>query len=191
MPRNVVTYCTSTRMGWATLAAVVATLTRPDGVLVAAVVYAFHLLQHGREGWRAWRWPVVYALVGVALVGFRLAYYGSAVPNTFFAKVGGIPVERGFDYIFDFLRGGAGVLLVPAVVAVARDRRWWPGATFCVVLAVYVVAVGGDVFPHGRFLLPALPCHQEPQRVFMKLLNCVMEIKVFTWEKVFKKLFTM
>jgi arabinofuranosyltransferase len=146
------------RTGWATLAALVATWVRPDGVLIAAVIFGFHVVRHRSQGWRSWAWPAVYAAGVLALTGFRIAYYGSPVPNTFHAKVGGIPVERGLDYLFDFLRGGAGVLLVPAVVAVARDRRWWPGAAFCVVLALYVVAIGGDVFPHGRFLLPALPC---------------------------------
>jgi hypothetical protein len=146
------------RMGWATLAALVATGVRPDGVLVAAVIFGFHVVRNRFQGWRAWACPAAYAAGVLALTGFRIVYYGSPVPNTFHAKVGGIPLERGFDYLFDFLRGGAGVLLVPAVVAVARDRRWWPGAAFCVVLALYVVAVGGDVFPYGRFLLPLLPC---------------------------------
>jgi arabinofuranosyltransferase len=146
------------RPGWATAALLVATLLRPDGALVGAVVLGFHLAGRWRQGWKAWRWPAAY-LAGIALLtGFRLAYYGSPVPNTFHAKVGGIPIERGFRYVLDFARGGAGVLLIPAVIAVARDRRWWPGAATCLVLALYVAAVGGDVFPHGRFLLPALSC---------------------------------
>jgi len=146
------------RPGWATAAALVATLVRPDGVLVAAVILGFHVAGRWRQGWRAWACPAAYAAGILLLTGFRLVYYGSPVPNTFYAKVGGIPFERGFRYLLDFFRGGAGMLLIPAVIAVIRDRRWWPGAAFCVATALYVVAVGGDVFPHGRFLLPVLPC---------------------------------
>ncbi len=146
------------RVGGATLAAAVATLTRPDGVLVAATIYAFHLVENGREGWRAWRWPAVYTLLGLVLVGFRLAYYGSPVPNTFFAKVGGIPVTQGLAYLGDFFAAGPFLLLIPAAIALVRDRLGWPGGVFCAITCVYTVAVGGDVFPHGRFLLPVLAC---------------------------------
>jgi hypothetical protein len=101
---------------------------------------------------------VVYGVAVALLCAFRLAYYGSPVPNTFQAKVGGIPFEQGLDYLLEFFWDGKALLLIPAAIAVARDRRWWPGAAVCVSLSLYVVAIGGDVFPHGRFLLPALPC---------------------------------
>jgi hypothetical protein len=146
------------RMGWATAALCVATLTRPDGVIAAVPILGFHLVSRRGEGARAWTWPAVYGLAVALLTAFRLAYYGSPVPNTFHAKVGGIPFEQGLDYLLEFLRDGKPLLLIPAAVAVARDRCWWPGAAVCVSLSLYVVAIGGDVFPHGRFLLPALPC---------------------------------
>ncbi|MEE8474853.1 MAG: hypothetical protein V3T01_05850 [Myxococcota bacterium] len=146
------------RLGWATLGALVATLTRPDGVLVAAVIFGFHLVSRWREGRRAWTWPAIYVASVGLLTGFRIAYYGSVVPNTFYAKVGGIPIERGLTYLMDFLGTGAVLLLVPAAIAVVRDRRCWPGAAFCAVQALYVVSVGGDAFPASRFLLPVLAC---------------------------------
>ncbi len=123
------------RIGVAMAAAAVATLARPDGVLVAGVVLAFHGVQHRRAGWGAWRWPALYVIGVAGLVAFRLAYYGSPVPNTFYAKVGGIPLARGFDYLLDFLGQGVGLLVIPAVVAVVRDPRWRPGAAFCVAPA--------------------------------------------------------
>ncbi len=145
-------------LGWATVGALAATLTRPDGILVAAVIFGFHLASRWREGRRAWTWPAVYAVGVLLLTGFRLVYYGTPVPNTFYAKVGGIPIERGVSYLMDFLGDGAALLVVPAAIAVVRDRRSWPGAAFCAVQALYVVSVGGDVFPDARFLLPALAC---------------------------------
>jgi hypothetical protein len=148
----------SGRMGLATLAVFLATLTRPEGALTAAVLFGFHLAWHHREGWRAWRQPALYALGVLLLTGFRLAYYGSPVPNTFYAKVGGIPLQHGVRYLQGFLEAGAAPLVLLAVPALLRGRRGWPAATLAVFTAAYVVAVGGDVFPLGRFLLPVLPC---------------------------------
>jgi hypothetical protein len=148
----------SGRMGLATLAALLATLTRPEGALTAAVIFGFHLAWHHREGWRAWRQPALYALGVLLLTGFRLAYYGSPVPNTFYAKVGGIPLQQGVRYLQGFLEEGAAPLVLLAVPALFRGPRGWPAATLAVSTAAYVVAVGGDVFPLRRFLLPVLPC---------------------------------
>jgi len=148
----------SGRMGLATLAVLLATLTRPEGALAAAVIFGFHLAWQRRAGWRAWRQPALYALGVLLLTGFRLAYYGSPVPNTFYAKVGGIPLQHGVRYVQGFLENGAAPLVLLAIPALLRGRRGWPAATLAVSTAAYVVAVGGDVFPFERFLLPVLPC---------------------------------
>ncbi len=159
---------TAQRMGLATAALIVCTLTRPDGVIAAAVVYGFHLLGarhflNARQRRGAWLGfllgpPGVYAAFLVGLTGFRLAYYGAALPNTFQAKVGGVPLWLGFNYLTIFLVWGAALLLVPCAVSLVASRRHWRAAAFCLTLCTYVVAVGGDAFPHSRFLLPCLPC---------------------------------
>ena len=138
--------------GWAILA----TLTRPEGVLVGGAVLAFHLPAAWRAGRRAWTPAAAYVLCLALLTAFRLAYYGSPVPNTFYAKVGGIPVARGLAYLADFLWSGSFLLVIPAAWAVARDRRTWPAAGFIALVCLYVVAIGGDAFPASRFLLPVL-----------------------------------
>jgi len=143
-------------MGWATLGACLATLARPEGALTAAIVMGFHLLWKHREGWRAWREPGLYALFLLLLTGFRLAYYGAPVPNTFYAKVGGIPVSNGLRQVGDFLAAGAAPLLVLAVAGVLSDRRTWPAAVFVAAMLAYVVSIGGDVFSLWRFLLAPL-----------------------------------
>jgi arabinofuranosyltransferase len=146
------------RRGLATAAAVLATATRPEGVLVAAAVYGWRVCWRWRaEGLRVLRGPAVYALLLLALTGFRLAYYGALVPNTFQAKVGGVPPLRGLHYTLGFLAGGACLMLVPAGYAAARQLRWWPALGFALLLTVYVVCVGGDVFPFARFFVPLLP----------------------------------
>jgi hypothetical protein len=149
------------RLGWTTAALVLATLTRPDGVILAAVVYGLALLRHGRHGRalrRGWLPPLAYALALALLTVFRLAYYGSPLPNTFYAKTGGVPFSWGIRYVAEFLGGGAGWLLIPALFAAARDRTAWPALGFVALQSLYVVWIGGDAFPHSRFLVPALPC---------------------------------
>ena len=60
------------------------------------------------------------------------------------------------QYLGRFIFDGAGWLLLPAALA-WREKQLWPGAVFAALFSAYVVAVGGDVFAHGRFLLPVLP----------------------------------
>jgi hypothetical protein len=144
------------RMGWATASICVATLTRPDGAVLAAVVFAFLLPRLRGEGPRVLLGPAVWLGLLALLSVLRLAYYGSAVPNTFYAKVPGVPLLLGTQYLAAFLTDGAGFLLLPAAAAALREPALRPGALFAAVFSAYVVAVGGDVFAHGRFLLPVL-----------------------------------
>jgi hypothetical protein len=146
------------RPGLAVGAAFLATATRPEGALAAAAVFGWRVLRDWpAQGARALRAPAAYAVLVLALTLFRVAYYGSPVPNTFYAKVGGVPPLRGFYYVLGFWVGGPALLLVPASFALARDARAWPALAFAALLCAYVVAVGGDAFPYARFLVPLLP----------------------------------
>jgi hypothetical protein len=66
-------------------------------------------------------------------------------------------MSRGIDYLLDFLRAGAWPLLPGAAAAIVSDKRARAGAAFSLLIAAYVIRIGGDVFLHGRFLLPILP----------------------------------
>jgi len=146
------------RLAWAALAAFLASATRPDGVLVAGVVFGLHVLGSWRvERWRALLWPAVYSLLMIGLTLFRLAYYGSPVPNTFYAKVGGVPPLRGVYYTLGFFVAGVWPLLFPAAFALAREARWRAAAAYAAVVTAYVAAIGGDAFPYSRFFVPLLP----------------------------------
>lgn len=162
----------SRRLGIATLLLVLATLTRPEGVLLAGIVFFFAWLdpsspaaERTREGpgsrfrWDAipWRWGMLFAAALALLTAFRLAYYGSPLPNTFYAKVGGVPRFWGVLYVVDFLLSGALLLLPPAALAVAVQRRAWAPAAWVAAGLAYVVWVGGDALGLSRLLLPALP----------------------------------
>jgi hypothetical protein len=142
------------RFGWAALAVSLATLTRPEGLLVAAAVFGFRLIETGFHDRRAWAGPGAYAAVLVALTAFRLAYYGDPLPNTYYAKVGGVSLGTSLLGGVFFLLGNAGLCAIPAIAAVKRDGRWWPGAAFALAMLVYGISIGAG----PRYLLPLVPC---------------------------------
>jgi hypothetical protein len=144
------------RMGWATAAVCIATLTRPDGVLLAVALFGGDFLSAKDARLRALGWPALFASGLVALTLWRIAYYGHPLPNTFYAKVGGVPWELGADYFLRFLKDGGAFLLVAAAWGAWSLERLRPAALFALIFSLYVVAVGGDAFGHGRFLLPVL-----------------------------------
>ena len=143
---------------------ILATLTRPDGVLVAAVFLGADVWQRWSEAaWRPGQAPRILApmtVFGVSLLlltAWRWFYYGDLLPNTFYAKVGGVPISTGMLYLVNFLRDGPVFLLPGTLLAVSRVPAFRPGAGLIYLVMAYVVAIGGDVFTCGRFLLPILP----------------------------------
>jgi hypothetical protein len=142
------------RFGWAALAVSLATLTRPEGALVASSIFGFRLIEEGFRNRRAWAGPIAYVALLVALTAFRIAYYGDPLPNTFYAKVGGVPLGVSIIGGVIFLLNNAFLCAIPGAAAVARDRRWWPGAAFAVAMLAYGFAIGAS----PRYLLPLVPC---------------------------------
>lgn len=152
--------------------------TRPDGAILAAALLLPAAL--GAVHAAACRWwsggagvtallrthlsdcapALLFAAAAALLTGFRLIYFGDPLPNTFYAKVGGVPWQDGVLYVLAFLGDGMGPLALAGAIGMARvvprGRRLGP-ALFAVLTLVYVLLIGGDVFQHGRFLLPVLP----------------------------------
>ena len=92
------------RTAWAVAALVAATLTRPEGALAAAVLLPVSARGGRRAG--ALRPAAAYGLFLLALTAFRLAYFGAPLPNTFYAKVGGLPLLWGAHYLMGWLTSG-------------------------------------------------------------------------------------
>jgi hypothetical protein len=133
----------------------IAMLVRPE----AAGLFIVAMLVRLRHGWRALVPEiVVFAALVLPHLCFRLAYYGDWVPNTFHAKVAWSAAQaaRGARYAWE---SGVGILgiAVLAVVAIGFGCGWrgW-AAGLAAAHTVFVVAVGGDFAPTGRFLLPGL-----------------------------------
>ncbi len=151
---------------WAVWVAAAAALTRIDGFLVFGFVLGAETLRTFREGpGRPWRrlarrcLPPVAVYLGWFL--WRWSYYGLPLPTTYYAKAM-LPVRlphRGIEYVTEELRGSWLAVGLPAAGWLLARRRPAAGwlAAFVVPYLAYVVRVGGDWMPYGRFVMPAAP----------------------------------
>lgn len=141
-----------------------AALTRPDGALILALgLFACALC-----GKRRTRGAGAYILVGFGMLTmatlWRFWYYGSLVPNTFFAKAGGFEVMQrwGWPYLTEAIYSywfQLAFLLVLGAALLNREflRRNFVTLALFPAWCAYVVYVGGDYMPAGRFFVPILP----------------------------------
>lgn len=150
------------RPGSSAAAFAVATLMRPEGVLLFGVAQSARRLAGGQVAWRqvVRRDLGTYALLVLPLAVFRWVYYGDWVPNTYHAKVGWswAQAARGARYVRDL--GGAVApvpVLLLAVIGVRGGGWRITAALVAGVYVLYVAAVGGDFAPTGRFVLLPVP----------------------------------
>jgi arabinofuranosyltransferase len=149
--------------------AAAALMTRLDSLLLAAPFLLLAIVAILRQrvpfASRA-RQLLALALPAALLLGawfaWKLAYYGDLLPNTFYAKTGGIHlVALGVQYLFTFVQSYWLWLYLPlgiAAMVMASRTKPWMLLLFAVggIWAAYVVWDGGD-FMEFRFLVPVLP----------------------------------
>ena len=165
------------------LALLLATLTRPEGVLIAVILLGLSLMV-GLFQARERLAPLALSTVAFASAfglyfAWRYSRYGYVLPNTFYAKTGGgvAQVLRGGLLAYLFLMQFA-VPLAPAALVVVWETgapplsrlhtisvvEWFRRSSFIVFAAVIFVAytannvlVGGDYMAMHRFFVPVLP----------------------------------
>lgn len=153
---------------WASLSGVALAMTRPDGLVTLAALAVAGAVLYGRRILRGghWRTYVLLPVLPVAMIflpyqAWRIAYYGSFFPNTYYTKVAYLPFyTRGWDYLTRYL---ATYRLVPYLPLVAGGavvvrggvavRFFWSSLLVAVFVSLYVVRLGGD-FMEWRFLTP-------------------------------------
>ncbi len=140
-------------------ALVLATLTRPEGGLLFVVILLHRIVKQRR-------FPIsfsaIYVLPLVPLAAFKLLYYGSLIPNPFYAKSGfGFEyITSGFEYLWQFLSTAGIYGLVLLIPLIALPRLWSRYSLlylFVGTYIAYIVWVGGDVLKVYRFFVPILP----------------------------------
>jgi len=110
---------------------------------------------------------VILALTVGSILGWQLAYYGNALPNTYYLKLAGQPLRlmliRGLWSEGKFLLRGLCPLFATILVLTALqrgDRRLWLLAALVLAFFAYNIRTGGDwidwITP-SRMIAPALP----------------------------------
>jgi len=143
---------------WLALLAFAMPLIRPDGAVPAGLILVFAAL--GVERGKRLRTA---ALVGGALLlslvgqtAFRLAYFGDALPNTYYLKMTGAPllgrVHRGLFALANDVRWHLWPLVLFALIgARLRERRLALLATVALSQLAYSAYVGGDAWEWFRY----------------------------------------
>ena len=162
-------------------------LTRPDGLLFAAVGVASYWIPPGRLPQRT---RIDYSLTALApvlvtlavLIPVKLSYYGDVFPTAFYSKSVLRPyISQGLVYVAVYLAKNWFLVAVLAAMLIARvvGRRFPRGpnryhsVVFLAaagVFVAYLVQVGGD-FMFARRLIPAIPF------LFLVLEESVMRVE--------------
>lgn len=147
-------------------------LTRMDMALLVVVVLGFVAWRGGFRWSERRRWlPGLGFLLAVALGYqlFRWSYFGEALPNTYYLKLAGIPLEvRLLRGAWAFGRFAAPLAPVLAAVGVAlaallrRDRRAHLPVAVVLAYFAYSIWVGGDAWDNAgiganRFVAFVMP----------------------------------
>lgn len=144
-----------------------ATMTRPDGAVVGAVLLFWLLV---RRDWRPAGQLMLAAGVPVAVwTVWRVGYYGHVMPNPIAAKAGmdlGWQLRSGWTYLVGFAAAMWPLLVLAGVAALLAARRpasplARPAVALLAVLVTaymaFFVVAGGDWMPAWRFFAPAVP----------------------------------
>ncbi|MGD0529246.1 MAG: hypothetical protein ABSE49_29170 [Polyangiaceae bacterium] len=143
-----------------------ACMTRPELHLMAILVglpLVVDALRRRKVTRAEWLYVAGILAVTVPCHTFRLLYYGSLVPNTFYAKTSSAASVwheglRSLQGMFAF--NHTGLLAVVAPLAFASKRRRVETATMAIIAVAfmaYIVMVGVDEMQWHRLYLPALP----------------------------------
>jgi len=134
-------------------------LTRPDTLVIAALVLGYRALAAARPSAAA-REAAGVAVVVALHTALRVAYYGELVPNTYRLKVAGIPLlarivnGRASSGPWAALVAPLALLALGALSSVST-RRAWLLVSLASSLFAYQVWIGGDLNDHWRFLCTA------------------------------------
>jgi arabinofuranosyltransferase len=159
------------RRGLALLAGVIlaAALTRPEGILILALpgwALLRGILRRDRDVMRREGLLVgLGVLLGLVFVGWRWSYYGTLVPNTWWAKTVAdtalLERDRGSRYLGWFLFRQSPpltALLVLAASGLATARRFPAAAVIPALTGLFCAWwFNGDWMANYRFLAPFLP----------------------------------
>lgn len=146
---------------WSSALFAFAALARPELVLVLPAILILHRIGGGKVAAKA---LLPFAVPLLVFLAFRWGYYGSLVPNTYFAKR--MPLEAaagpGLEYFAtygSYLGPMLGVLVLGTLPLglFLLDRRADCLLAAVGILFLFAIASGGTWMRDGRFVAPAMP----------------------------------
>lgn len=145
-------------------ALVLATLLRPEGGLVFFFILLYEIISNRTLTRYAVLIFITYAVFLLPHASFKLTYYGSLLPNPFYAKTSFniLQVVHGLEYTGQFFWHylAAGLFIVPVLIFFRRMSL--PLRTvvlFLLVYTLYITLIGGDVLKVHRFFVPLFPLY--------------------------------
>lgn len=150
-------------------------LNRPETILILGYLFLLHIIKNVQYlkkkliTFKVFLRRIIYFITPMILIlggyqVFRMGYYASILPNTFYAKKGGtLYLTQGINYLTDFLTsyGFHWVIFFFIVLLIIehwiiREKKFLTNRIHLMVMSFlmmgYVLYAGGD-FMHGRFLL--------------------------------------
>jgi arabinofuranosyltransferase len=156
---------------------VLATLTRPEGLVFLVILSSFHvfILYQNLKPERSERviksitsylflWFIPWLLIFFPYLAWKLWFYGDLLPNTFYVKVDASNLDiivRGLVYIgLMFIVVNMYIFILTLLLPFLHWTNQWRLLAVSVILKFcYIVYIGGDEYTvfGPRFILPVLP----------------------------------
>lgn len=137
-------------------------LVRPDGLLFYALAGIFLLRRGGNRGGIVATGAALLLFFFGPYLTWKWFYFGSLVPNTFYAKTGppDLMLSNGAKYIGAYM-ASYGYLLILGMLLLKKnflkERMMVQALAFVLAHWSALLLLGGDWMPHFRLLLPTLP----------------------------------
>lgn len=136
-----------------------AVFIRPEGAFVTGLLIGIEWITEKRFPKYTLSCALVAFILSLPYIGFKLFYYGSIIPNPFYAKTGFnmTQLQNGLEYSGRFFRhyGLYGVpLLIPLLFYKKFSKTLLTIWLFTAVYIIYITLIGGDVLKVHRFYLP-------------------------------------
>lgn len=180
---------------WMGLCFALASLTRPDGAIFAAFTFAFlaaaALLKKRLRLMQVVVAAAIFLAIFIPYNIWRYQYFGDWLPNTYYAKAYGVNKDYirglGIKYMLSYIFVPP---FLPLVAIAMFIITWRTGvlslaslylAGYLALGMAYIIDVGGDWMPYGRFIVPFIPV------IILLLYHCNMEIMPLR-EKLFRDL---
>jgi tetratricopeptide (TPR) repeat protein len=166
---------TNKKFEYSSIVFLLASLTRPEGNLIFALTILHRLIYNYLNSKnssskkklidrRTLIWLGIYFIPALLYMAWRLWYYGSFFPNTFYAKTGSSVeyLKAGVDYVVDFSKtyGLYGILILLTLLNL-REKAKFPEYFYLLIVffiySFYIIYIGGDVLRPNRFFVPVMP----------------------------------